>query len=67
MAYRNHHFDSCCILTILIPEMMPRAVCCKKSFQIQREFQLIISEIIDHHNRGWPRNPHFNISYQFIC
>ena len=30
IARRNHYLDSHCILTVMIPEMMARAICCKK-------------------------------------
>ena len=30
------------------------------------DFQLIVSEILDHHNWGWPRNLHFKF-YLSIC
>ena len=32
IARQNHYLDSRCIITIMIPEMMSRAICCKKSF-----------------------------------
>ena len=32
IARRNHCLDSHCILTVMIPQMMTRAICCKKSF-----------------------------------
>ena len=30
IARRNRYLDSRCILTVMIPELMPRAICCKK-------------------------------------
>ena len=30
IARRNHYLDSHCISTVMIPEMMSRAICCKK-------------------------------------
>ena len=32
IAHRNNFLDSHCILTVMIPEMMTRAICYKKSF-----------------------------------
>ena len=29
------------------------------NLESQWEFQLIISDVLDHHNQGWPRNLHF--------
>ena len=30
IARRNLYLDSRCILTVMIPELMARAICCKK-------------------------------------
>ena len=35
-ACGNHYLDSSCIFTVMIPEMMPRAICCKKTFRINK-------------------------------
>ena len=32
---------------------------------LQLEFQLKVSEILSHHNQGWPKN--LNFSYCFVC
>ena len=36
IARRNYYLDSHCILVVMIPEMMTRAIYCKKSFWISR-------------------------------
>ena len=35
-ACQNHYLDSRCILTVMITEVMSRAICCKKVFRIIR-------------------------------
>ena len=37
IARRNRYLDSCCILTVMTPELMPRAICCKKNHYKQIE------------------------------
>ena len=36
VACRNRYLDFCCILTVMIPELMSRAICCKKIIIINR-------------------------------
>ena len=47
IARRNHFFDSHCILTVMIPEMMARAICCKKSFWINRNRSTCVFKLMD--------------------
>ena len=46
IASRNHYFDSHCILTVMIPEIMARAICCKKSFWINRNRSTCVFRLI---------------------
>ena len=32
-ACRNNYLDPCCKLTVIIPELMPQAIPCKKYFE----------------------------------
>ena len=43
-ARRNRYRNSRCILTVMIPALMPRAICCKKNHykQIEMGYPMIL-------------------------